>query len=249
MSRSTADFVTGARQVPARKVRVVYLGAPLDEFCRPRTAAEVAEAQQEIGARPGDVVVGTITRLHDSKGNEYLVEAARQVLDRRPAARFFLAGEGPLRASLEAQARKANLGDRFVFLGFVRDVARLLSAFDIDVFPSLWEGTPLTVFEAVAAGRAIVATNADGLVDVLVDGRDSLIVPKRSAAALADGIVRLIDDPGERARLSAGARVTAGRYDIGAFVRKMERLYVLLHEVSRPTHRKGVLQADLSFLE
>ena len=249
VSRSTADFVTGPRQVPAHKVRVVYLGAPLDEFSRPRSAEEVAEARQEIGARPDDIVVGTITRLHDSKGNEFLVEAARQVLERRPSARFFLAGEGPLRPALEAQAREANLGDRFVFLGFVRDVARLLSAFDIDVFPSLWEGTPLTVFEALGAGKAIVATDADGLVDVLADGRDALIVPRRDAAALAHRIVRLIDDPGERARLSAGAREAAERYDIGAFVRKMERLYVLLHEVSRPTHRKGVLQADLSFLE
>ncbi|HOC19788.1 MAG TPA: glycosyltransferase [Vicinamibacterales bacterium] len=249
VSRSTADFVIGPRQVPARKVRVVYLGAPLDEFSRPRTAAEIAEARRDIGALDGDVVVGTITRLHDSKGNEYLVEAARQVLGRRPAARFFLAGEGPLRPSLEAQAREAGLGDRFVFLGFVRDVARLLSAFDIDVFPSLWEGTPLTVFEALGAGKAIVATDADGLVDVLADGNDALIVPKRDPAALADRIVRLIDDPAERARLSSAARATAARYDIGAFVRKMERLYELLHEVSRATRRKGVLQADLSFLD
>ena len=249
VSKSTADFVIGPRQVPARKVRVVYLGAPLDEFSRPRSAAEVAEARAGIGADPGDVVVGTITRLHDSKGNEFLVEAARQVLERRPSARFYLAGEGPLRPALEAQAREANLGDRFIFLGFVRDVATLLSAFDIDVFPSLWEGTPLTVFEALAAGKAIVATDADGLVDVLADGRDALVVPRRDATALADRIVRLIDDPGERARLSAGARVTAARYDIGAFVRKMERLYVLLHEVSRATHRQGVLRADLSFLD
>lgn len=249
VSRSTAEFVVGARQVPARKVKVVYLGAPVDEFSRTRTPDEVAEARRELGARPEDVVVGTITRLHDSKGNEYLVEAARQVLAQRPSARFYLAGEGPLRTSLEAQAREANLGDRFAFLGFVRDVARLLSAFDIDVFPSLWEGTPLTVFEALAAGKAIVATDADGLMDVLADDRNALVVPRRDAGALANRIVRLIDDPSERSRLSAGARATSERYDIGSFVRKMERLYVLLHEVSRATHRKGVLQADLSFLE
>ena len=249
VSRSTADFVTGPRQVPARKVRVVYLGAPIEEFSRPRAPEEIEAARRELGAPPGDVVVGTVTRLHESKGNEYLVEAARQVLQQRPAARFYLAGEGPLRPALEAQARAAGLGDRFVFLGFVRDVARLLSAFDVDVFPSLWEGTPLTVFEALGAGKAIVATDADGLTDVLVDGRNALIVPRRDAAALADRVVRLIDDPAARTRLSAAARVTAERYDVGAFVRKMERLYEILDEVSRPTHRKGVLQADLSFLD
>lgn len=248
VSESTAEFVVKARKVPARKVKVVYLGAPLDEFSRPRSADEIAEVRRELGAGAGDFLVGTVTRLHDSKGNEYLIEAARRVIDQRPNARFFLAGEGPLRPDLEAQARALGLGDRFVFVGFVRDVARLLSAFDLSVFPSLWEGTPLTVFEALAAGKAIVATDADGLLDVLTDRQDALIVARRDADALAARIVHLLDHPEERAVLSAGARVTGARYDIAAFVRKMERLYTMLHETSRQTHRKGLLAADLSFL-
>jgi glycosyltransferase involved in cell wall biosynthesis len=248
VSRSTAEFVIQARLVPERKVKVVYLGVPLEEFSRPRSDAERAAARAAIGAAPEDVVVGTVTRLHDSKGNEYLVEAARRVLDARPQARFYLAGEGPLREPLEAQARSLGLGDRFVFLGFQRDVAALLSAFDLQVFPSLWEGTPLTAFEALAMGNPIVATDADGLLDILTDGEDADIVPKRDAAALAGAIVRLVDEPAERQRLAAGARVTGQSYDIAAFVRKMERLYDVLHAVSRTTKRKGVLEADLSFL-
>jgi len=249
VSESTAEFVIGPRQMPAQRVRVVYLGAPLDEFSRPRTAGDVAAARGELGASPGDFLVGTVTRLHDSKGNEYLVDAAARVLRERPQARFYLAGEGPLREALEGQARALGLGDRFAFVGFVRDIPRLLSAFDLSVFPSLWEGTPLTVFEALAAGKAIVATDADGLLDVLTDTRDALIVPRRDASALASRIVRLIDDPAERARLSGNARVTGEQYDILAFVRKMERLYGILHDVSRRTRRRGVLEADLSFLE
>jgi glycosyltransferase involved in cell wall biosynthesis len=248
VSASTADFVIQARQLPARKVKVVYLGAPLDEFSRPADPAAVAATRQALGATPADVLIGTVTRLHDSKGNEYLVEAARQVVTERPQAKFILAGEGPLRASLEAQARQLGLGDRFVFAGFVRDVAGVLAAFDLSVFPSLWEGTPLTVFEALAAGKPIVATDADGLLDVLTDGQDALIVPKRNAAALAQRIVHLVDTPAARARLAAGARLTGADYDIGAFVRRMEQLYTLLHDVSRRTHRRGILEADLSFL-
>ena len=117
--------------------------------------------------RPEDFAVGTVTRLHESKGNSYLVDAARLVLDARPQAKFFVVGEGPLREPLEAQARALGLGDRFVFAGFARDIPRVVSAFDSSVFPSLWEGTPLTVFEALAMGKAIVATDADGLTDVL----------------------------------------------------------------------------------
>jgi glycosyltransferase involved in cell wall biosynthesis len=226
----------------------VYLGVPLDEFSRRRTADEIAAARAELGAGPEDVVMGTVTRLHDSKGNSYLIEAARLVLDRRPGARFILVGEGPLLPELEAQARQLALGDRFVFAGFARDVARVVSAFDISVFPSLWEGTPLTVFEALAMGKAIAATDADGLTDVLTHDRDAVIVPRRDAARLADAIVGLMDAPAERQRLGEAARVTARQYDIATFVAKMERLYDLLYRISRPTRRRGARTADLSFL-
>ncbi len=248
VSRSTAEFVVNARLIPARKVKVVYLGAPFDEFSRPRGAEEVAAARLEIGAAPGDFAIGTVTRLHDSKGNQYLVDAARLVLDARPDAKFFLVGEGPLLPDLQAQAARLGLGDRFVFTGFAKDVAAVLSAFDLSVFPSLWEGTPLTAFEALAAGKPIVATDADGLLDILRDGHDARIVPKRNARALADQILALMDAPSDRARLGANARVTGAGYDIGAFVKKMERLYDILHETSRRTHRRGVLEQDLSFL-
>jgi glycosyltransferase involved in cell wall biosynthesis len=248
VSQSTADFVINARQIPAHKVKVVYLGVPLEEFSRPRTEQEIRDARAELGAAPDDFIVGSVTRLHDSKGNSYLVDAAKLVLAERPRARFYVVGEGPLLGELEAQARALNLGDRFVFAGFAKDVARVVSAFDVSVFPSLWEGTPLTVFEALAMGKPIVATDADGLVDVLTHQRDALIVPRRDARALADGIIRMIDESTTRASLGAAARETGRQYDIAAFVRKMERLYGILHRVSKPTRRKGVLSEDLSFL-
>jgi glycosyltransferase involved in cell wall biosynthesis len=248
VSQSTADFLVRARQIPPDKIKVVYLGVPLDEFSRARPEAEIAAARAELGALPGDFVVGSVTRLHDSKGNSYLVDAAKLVLEQRPDARFIVIGEGPLLESLQAQAAALGLGDRFRFAGFARDVARVVSAFDLSVFPSLWEGTPLTVFEALAMGKAIVATDADGLTDVLTDDRDALIVPKRHAPALARAIVRLMAEPETRARLGAAAAMTASEYDIATFVSKMQRLYDLLHRVSRPTHRRGVLSADLSFL-
>jgi len=248
VSASTADFVRGPRLMPAERVKVVYLGVPLEEFSRARTPEEIAAARQELGLTPDDFAIGTITRLHDSKGNDYLVSAARQVIDARPRAKFYLVGEGPLRPALEAQAQSLGLGDRFVFWGFAKDVPAVLSAFDLSVFPSLWEGTPLTGFEALAMGKPIVSTDADGLLDILHDGVDAAIVPKRDAGALAQKIIWAMDHPEERARLSSGARATGQRYDIAAFVRKMERLYVLLNDVSRRTKRAGILQQDLSFL-
>ena len=248
VSKSTADFVVNARLIPREKVQIVYLGVPLDEFSRVRTAEEVAAARRELGIEAGEFAIGTITRLHDSKGNNVLVDAAARVVASRPAARFFLVGEGPLLPDLQAQAAALDLRDRFVFAGFRRDVAGTLSAFDLSVFPSLWEGTPITAFEALAMGKPIVSTDADGLLDILTDGTDAVIVPKNDAGALADKIVWAIDHPGQRARLSEAARATGRRYDIDAFDRKMEQLYELLNKVSAASRRRGVLSADLSFL-
>ena len=248
VSESTAEFTIRARLMPAERTKVVYLGAPLDEFARARSAGEIAAARTAMGIAAGTVAVGTITRLMSAKGNRYLIEAAPAIFERVSNARIFIVGEGELQNALEEQARALGLGDRIVFTGFTRDVAAALSAFDVVVFPSLWEGTPLTMFEALAMGKPIVATDADGLVDVLTDRRDAIVVPKADAARLAEAVCRLIERPAMAAELAAEARKTGARYDIAAFVRKMERLYLLLHENSRATSRAGILKADLRFL-
>jgi glycosyltransferase involved in cell wall biosynthesis len=259
VSESTGEFTTRARLMPAERTKVVYLGAPLDEFARERSEREIADARQAMGIAPGTIAVGTITRLMPSKGNQHLIDAAPAILQRHPNVRVFIVGEGELQADLEARAKALRLGDKLVFSGFMRDVAAALSAFDIVAFPSLWEGTPLTVFETLAMGKPIVATDADGLLDVLTDRKDALIVPKASAAALARGIGELIDNPELASRLVAAAKKTGQRYDIAAFVRKMERLYELLHATSRATGptsrgrfggpgRESILKSDLSFL-
>jgi glycosyltransferase involved in cell wall biosynthesis len=249
VSESTAEFTIRARLMPAERTKTVYLGAPLDEFARARGPEEIAAARATLGIDPDTTAVGTVTRLMPAKGNEYLVGAVPEIVRRHPNARVFIAGEGELQQALEQQAQALGLGDRLVFLGFQRDVAAVLSAFDVLVFPSLWEGTPLTVFETLAMGRPIVATDADGLMDVLADQRDALVVPQRDSARIAQAVSTLIEQPALAARLAAGARETGARYDIQAFVRKMERLYVLLHESSRASKRRAVLQADLSFLK
>jgi glycosyltransferase involved in cell wall biosynthesis len=104
------------------------------------------------------------------------------------------------------------------------------------------------VFEALAMGKPSVSTDADGLIDVLTADEDALVVRRRDAAALAGAIVRMIDEPDTRVRLGQRALETGRRYDIAAFVSKMERLYQLLHQTSRATGRRGITAADVSFL-
>ncbi len=127
-------------------------------------------------------------------------------------------------------------------------MAEALSALDLVVFPSLWEGTPLTVLETLAMGKPIVSTDADGLQDVLTNGQTRSWCRGATRRCSAGAIIWLANSPAERVRLASNAKVTGARYDIALFVRKMERLYELLHETSRATRRAGILEADLSFL-
>ncbi|MGH9334903.1 MAG: glycosyltransferase, partial [Vicinamibacteria bacterium] len=191
VSDSTREFCIHARRLSPERVKKVYLGAPLDEF-QPVPPSARREARLALGFGADEKIVGTVTRLHESKGNRYLIEAASILAGKRPDVRVAIVGEGPLLPALEAQARELGVESRVSFLGFQRDVARAVAALDVVVFPSLWEGTPLTVFEAMAMRKPIVATGVDGLRDVLRDCENALVVPPRSGEALASAIDRLL---------------------------------------------------------
>jgi glycosyltransferase involved in cell wall biosynthesis len=250
VSESTKEFCIRARKLSPEKVKKVYLGAPLDEF-RPFPPDARKESRARLGFAPGEKVAGTVTRLMESKGNRYLIEAVSFLARERSDVKLAVVGEGPLRADLEAQAHALGIEDRVRFLGFQRDVASAIAAFDVSVFPSLWEGTPLTVFEAMAMRKPIVATNVDGLRDVLRNEDNALLVPPRDAAALARAIARGLDESELAGRISERALLTSRRFDIQTFVRKMERLYELLVDRYRAEGRRPRWDygKDFGFLE
>ena len=250
VSESTREFCIRARKLSPERVKKVYLGAPLDEF-HPFSPEARRQAREKLGFEPHEKIVGTVTRLMESKGNRYLVEAASLLARKRNDVRVAVAGEGPLLSQLEVQVRELGVSEQVTFLGFQRDVAQVFAAFDVAVFPSLWEGTPLTVFEAMAMKKPLVATSVDGLRDVLRDSDNALLVPPKDAVALAGALERCLDDPELAARLSERALQTSRRFDIGIFVRKMERLYELIVERYRASGGRPHWDygKDFAFLE
>jgi glycosyltransferase involved in cell wall biosynthesis len=184
-------------------------------------------ARTALGAAPEDLVVGTLGRLFEpKKGLRIFIDAAVAVAARAPRARFVVAGEGPARAELEMRARHAGLGPRLIFAGARRDVPVLLSAYDLFVQPSLWEGFGLTVVEAMAVGRPVVASQVGGIPEIVRHGRDGLLVAPGDAGALADAIVDLLDDPERRARFAAeGRRRARTEFHIDRLVGETAALY------------------------
>jgi glycosyltransferase involved in cell wall biosynthesis len=224
VSRSTANFLVRERFVPQNRVDVVFNGAPLDEFA-PRPRAEGDRVRAELGIPEHAPVVATIGRLNAQKGHQTLVAAAARVVSRFPEVRFLVAGDGDLLGPLRNQAAALGISRNLVFAGHRTDVPALLAATDVFCISSNYEGTPLVLFEAMAAGRAIVSTAVDGCREVLEEGRTGLLVPPKDPASLASALSTALDDPSLRAALGRAAQEASRRYDLSECVREMERIY------------------------
>ena len=187
----------------ARKIDVIYNAVEPERFDVPAPAG----LRSELGGSDERSVVLTIARLHDQKGHRFLLEAARDVTD----AVFVFAGDGPERPALERQARELGVADRVRFLGHREDIPQLLAACDVFALPSLYEGSPLAVLEAMAARRPVIASAIGGSSELIEDGVDGLLVPPGDAAALAAALRRLDGDEELRASLAERGRARVER--------------------------------------
>jgi len=224
VSHSTRDFLVSKRSVPAELVRLIWNGAPLGEFA-PGGRDRALAARSELGLPEEAVVIGTIGRLNAQKGHTHLLDALALLRTRLPDLWTLIVGDGDLMDSLKEQAARLGLGDRVVFAGHRTDVPDLLAALDVFCISSLYEGTPLALFEAMAAGRPIVSTAVDGCREVLEDGVSGLLVPPADAEALAGALERVATNAELRGALGRRALEESRRYDVQACVEQMQALY------------------------
>ncbi|MCU0684577.1 MAG: glycosyltransferase [Polyangiaceae bacterium] len=214
----------------ALRSRVIYNGVDGARFRHDPAARE--RLRRELGCAEGEFFIGTGVVLSEQKGVSFLLGAARRVLALAPEARFAIAGEGPSRPELERRAAELGLGDRLRFLGYRRDIPEFLSAIDLYVLPSLWEGLPLSLLEALAAGKPVVATAVGGNAEIIEPGVNGWLVPARNEAALADAILRVRGDAALRASAAVRGRERFERFfSVEAMVSAHQRLYA---EVARP---------------
>ena len=193
-------------------VRTIYNGVP-----------DLGPAGRRDGT--GRKAVGTLARLDHVKGLDVLLEAVAQL----PDTDLLIAGDGPDRAALEAQAERLKLGDRFRLLPWSDNPRDLFDQMDVFVLPSRIEGFPLSIVEAMLAGRAVVATDVGSVREAVVEGVTGHVVPRDDVEALRASLARLLADPSQRERMGEAGRARAlERFTANEMARQFERLYTEL---------------------
>jgi glycosyltransferase involved in cell wall biosynthesis len=214
---------------PRKNWKVIANGVDLEHF-----APGPAELPPELGLPDGVPLVTIVGALRWRKGHSFALEAWPSVRRRVPAARLLIVGDGPEAGALRERARALSVEASVVFAGMRTDVARILRASSLVVLPSQHEALPTTLIEAAACGRAVVATDVDGIPEVVADGDTGLLVPFADVDALGGAIVALLEDGARRREMELRARRLAEeRFDAGQWARHLAAAYSHVCEAGR----------------
>jgi glycosyltransferase involved in cell wall biosynthesis len=207
----------------AAPIRRIYNGVDLSRYENQEPCCTLPE---EYGMEPGSQIVGVVARLEPEKGHPTLLEAWPAVLRSVPDAYLLIVGEGSRRDALEALARDLHIAHRVVFTGRRDDVPAVTAALDVAVLPSYREAQGLSILEALALSRPVVASDVGGIPEVITDGMTGLLVPPHDPDALAGAIVRLLrDHPYADTLGRAGHDMVHDRFDIGTMVGLVQQIY------------------------
>jgi len=211
---------------PGNKLLTIYNGIKLNNGI---DNVDGSSLRKELGVLNDDLLVGHIANLRAPKGHQYLVEAASHVCERIPHARFLLIGDegdGTIKKEIEDFIAKTGLKENIKLLGFRKDVNKLLQLIDIFVLSSTSEGLPLSVIEAMASSKPVVATNVGGLPEIVVLDQTGYLVEPGNAKALADKLIFLLENKALRDQMGrAGRKVVEERYSLPIMIRNYQSLY------------------------
>ena len=179
--------------VPPERLAAIPEGIELKNY--EEVKADPFQKRKELGIPEGAVFIGTVARLEAAKGHKYLLEAAKQVLEKRKDIYFVMVGKGHLQIELEEKTKELGIQSNVRFLGFRDDMLEILQSIDLFVLPSLWEGQGVVLMEAMCYKKPVIACEVGGVVDVVKDGENGLLVPPMNPGRLADAILRILDMP------------------------------------------------------
>ncbi len=203
---SLTEQYVSAGVAPADKFTTIYSGMDVDPFLNPPRGR--VEVRQQLGLKPEHVAIAKVARLFHLKGHKFLIEAARQIIDRSPNVRFVLIGDGVLRAEFEQRISELGLSDHFILTGLVppERIPELISAADIVAHTSEWEGLARVLPQGLIAGKPVVSYDVDGAREVVIPEETGYLLPVEEITGLAEAICELAESAALRERLGINGR-------------------------------------------
>jgi len=189
--------------IPEDKIKVIYNGIEVDAA---GAGARGAALKKSLGIEHGTRVIMSVANLKQSKGLAYLIRAMPHVLRFYPDTRLVIVGYGPLRAELEALSRAVGVADTVIFAGYQSDAVGHIAFCDIFVLPSLWEGTPVALMEAMALGKPVVASDVGGVSEIVDHFHTGFLVPPEDAVWISEAVLTLLSNPHLSRKLGRKAR-------------------------------------------
>jgi len=213
-------------KVNPEKITVIYNGIELNNL---PTKEQIQNVLEEMRLDSRYPIIGNIARLSLEKGQCYLLKAIREVLKVKPGIQFVIVGDGPLRDELKKLSIKIGIDKNVLFTGFRNDIHTILACLDFLVLPSLQEGFPLTILEAFASSKPVIATDVGGVSEAVINEETGILVAPRNYKALADAIKLLLNNKARKIEMGKRARyLVEDKFNFEKMIQKTEELYYQL---------------------
>jgi len=225
VSQGIADEIEQILNVNPKRINLIYNGFDLEEMWK-KAAEEVNHPS--LGNRK-ELVVGTLGRMVELKGFNYLLEAVMLVNDKGISLRLLMIGKGELLEELKVKAERLGIKDKVNFLGFVKNPFAYLVRCDLFVLSSLYEGLPSTLIEAMALGLPVISTRCPtGPEEIIQNEKNGLLVPVADSRAIAEAIVRVLEDKELNTRLRIEGKKRAEDFSLNIMVSKFAEIFTSL---------------------
>ena len=220
ISNSVKTSLRKIELVRSKKIFVLHNGIDYQKFFK------IADSNKILKVNP--IIFGTICRLEPQKGISYLLLAMKFILTKFPSAQLEIVGDGSLQQELKELTEKLGISNSVKFFGKFTDVIPFYRRMNIFILPSVYEGFGIVLLEAMAAGVPVIATNVDGIREVVINGESGILIPPKNPEAIAEAILKLIENPQLVKKLVDGGLMRSKSFDIKEHVMKLDNFYANL---------------------
>ncbi len=225
VSKKNKEVLVKNFDLPENKIKVIYNCIDIDHIKNYRSEI-VKELKHKFSINNSSLVFGTVARLDDHKGHEYLINASKEVIKEVPESVFLFVGQGKLKDQLIQKIKDNDLSEHFRIVGFQEDLPEILALIDIFVLPSVFEGFPFSILEAMAARKPVIATNVGGVPEIITNNVNGILVEPKDPDALSRAMILLAKDKEKRDHFAgSGYQTIIENFSLEKMISKTKAIY------------------------